>query len=179
MQKIILKIISPSIICALVILLTELSLDYYPILFGLIIGLVNWDLHKYKPYFGVLLSLLASFGCFFIAFYSSYLVENVVDFIFKDTDYFVGDESRGTLTFIISPFIIAPILVFSAYRYIFNFPKVKQTTWIILISIILLVLIACLAFYYGIGRPFVFWQVIMALSIQLILYQHKFKKVKQ
>jgi len=171
MKKNIIKIISPSIICALIILLTELPLEYYPISFGLIIGLTNWNLHKYKPYLGVLLSVLASFVSFFIAFYSSFLVENLVDFIFKETDYFVGDESRGTLTFIISPFIIAPILVFLVYSYIFNFPKVKRTTMIILISIVLLVLNACLAFYYGIGKPYVFWQVIMALAIQLIVYQ--------
>lgn len=69
-REVSLKLILPSILCALIIILFKVKLDYYPIFFGLIIGIINWGKTKYNPFLGVLLSLLASLVIFFVSYFS-------------------------------------------------------------------------------------------------------------
>ncbi len=174
-----LKIIISPILCVLCIYFIIDDLSYYPLSFGLIIGLVNWYYHKYNPFLGVILSLIVSYITFFIAYFSLLITGEIFNFL---------SDLGHIIALIISAFIIAPLLVFFAYKFVFNYPKTKLTIYIILFSVILLVLQAYFFFNYDdfiltdlnkskIVNPFTIWQVIMALSLQLIITQ-RIKKEK-
>ena len=175
----VLNIIAPSILCILCIYFIIDDLFYYPLSFGLIIGLVNWYHHKYNPFVGVILSLIVSYFTFFLAYFSLLIIGEIFNFL-SDLGHIIG--------VIISAFIIAPILVFFAYKFVFDYPKTKLTAYIVLFSIILLVLQAYFFFNHDdlisssltkskVLNPFTIWQIIMALSLQLIITQ-RIKKEK-
>ncbi len=176
------KLILPAILCVIIIHITKMEIYYYPLSFGIIIGLINWEKHKYNPYIGTLLSIFVSFVSFWIAFFSMSIFGIFRDFILQNTEYTISKDLVGELSYIISPFLFAPILVFIIYKFVFNFSKTKFAKYIIIVSIILLVLQS--SFFYNneeflkdsIQIPFVIWQVIMALAIQLIINQDIFKK---
>ena len=177
-SKRILKILLPSILCAVVIYITDMSIEYYPLSFGLIIGFVNWNFHKYKPLIGVSLSVLASYISFSIAYFSLGIFGYTRDMILANTDYAISDDLIGTLAFIISTSVIAPLLVFYLYRFIFTIQKTTFSKVIILISIVLLGLIQYGAsVFYETFNSYLLWQVIMALAIQLLINQKINKKV--
>jgi len=172
------RIIITPILCVLYIYFIIDDLFYYPLSFGLVIGLINWKFHKYKPFLGVFFSVLVSYASFFIAYFSIIITGEVVGSILDIN----GDESKGVIAFIISPFIIAPMLVFLSYMFVFNIPKTKLTMYVVLFSVIFLVLQSYFFFYYvdsysidlsghKILNPYTIWQIIMALAIQLIINQ--------
>jgi hypothetical protein len=171
------RIFLPSMLCAILIYITNMEISYYPLGFGLIIGIVNWDLHKYNPFFGVLLSVLVSYVSYIIAYFSLAVTGEIADSIFTIN----SDDSKGVLAFIISPFIIAPILVFLLYKFVFNIINTKLTKLVIIFSIVFLVLQACIFYYTDlvsndsleneIFTPYLIWQIVMALAIQIILNQ--------
>ena len=114
---------------------------------------------------------------YLLAFGSIYLISELINIIFINDNYFVSGESKGFIGFVIGPFIIAPLLVFLSIKFVFGFPKTKQTVIIISTSIVFLVLYSCLAFYYEItGKPYVVWQLVMALAVQLLVYQKEPKR---
>ncbi len=178
MKKI--KIILPAILCVLIIYITKMSLWYYPLSFGVIIGLVNWKKHKYNSYIGTLLSVIVSFASFWISFFFFGVFSALREFIINNTNYSIN-ESMLVYYLIISAFIIAPILVFTLYKFVFKIPKTKFSLYIIISSIILLIL--DFMFFWNFQEtnnfsemlPYVIWQFIMALSLQLILYQEEIK----
>lgn len=172
------RILLPPLICGIIVYYSNLSIEYYPMLFGLIIGLINWDVHVYKPLLGILLSILTSYASFFIALFSSFVFGYIQEYIMETTDFVISDRVTRNFSIIVTSFIIAPLLVFFLYRYVFNIPNSKISLIITGISIILLVLIS----YSFIEiedkhllNPFFLWQIIMALAIQLILYQKELK----
>jgi hypothetical protein len=104
-------------------------------------------------------------------------------FLLSYTNIVMSDDSARELAFIISPFIIAPVLVFSAYTYVFNYPRTKNTLKIILSTILILFAYSC---YFVLIKnpideismflnPYTIWQAIMALALQLIHYQIELK----
>ena len=54
-----------------------MSLEYYPLSFGIIIGLSNWDRYKIHPLLGVLFCLILSYLAFFGGYFSIYIT-NIV-----------------------------------------------------------------------------------------------------
>lgn len=172
-----LRILLPSVLCVLVIYMTNMSLDFYPLSFGLIIGLVNWDIHKNKPLLGVFLSILVSYTSYLIAYFSLMIATNVPDTILG-----FSVDAANFFTFIVSPFVIAPLLIFFLYQFVFNIPKTKTTLFVILLSIVFLVLQSALFYYYVDALPteisdnkilnsYTIWQIVMALAIQIIITQ--------
>lgn len=176
-KLVLLNILLPPIICLTIITIAKIGIDYYPLSFGLIIGIVNWRHYRCSPYLGIIISLFVSYLAFFIAYASLPLF---VEF-FK----LFNISNREVLPIVLSSFIIAPILVFMFYKYVFLFKKNKRTTFIILCSITLLVIIFCTHVWYHkltmfkyefneALNPYTLWQVIMALSIQIIINQDFF-----
>ncbi len=168
----------PAVLCVFIIYITNLSIEYYPILFGLIIGLVNWGFHKKEPLLGVVFSILASYICFYLTFLSMYFVGSFFELIKGNINHLIDNELIAIIAFSISPFVVSPILLFFAYKFIFNFPKKTVTFFIIISAIILLFAYNIyINFYYEsllnnrILNPYTIWQVVMALAIQLIIYQ--------
>ncbi len=159
--------------------MVKIGIDYYPLSFGLVIGIANWKQYKYSPYIGVVISLIISYVAFFIAYASLP--------VFIELFKFLNINYREVLPIVISSFIIAPLLVFVFYKYLFLFAKSKLTVYIMLCSIISLVIIFCTTVWYHkltmfkyefneALNPYTLWQVIMALAIQLIINQGVFKK---
>ncbi len=171
------RIILPSILCVLTIKMTNMSIDYYPLSFGLIIALVNWNKYKINYFFGISLCLIFSYIAFFGGYFSIYLTGKIFESL--------GDYGKN-LALIVSSSFIAPLLIFLLYRVIFCFFKSSTTYIIIITSIILLSTQLYVALNYDktfstnlidnkIFHPFTIWQVIMALAIQLIIYQKELK----
>lgn len=172
------KILLPSVICGMIVYFSSISIEYYPLLFGLVIGLINWDTHIYKPLLGVIFSTLASYASFFIALFSSFVFGYIHDFIVKSTNFVISDNMTRNFSIIVTSFIIAPLLVFFFYKYVFKIPKTKINLIIIYSSILLLVFVSYSFIEIeerNLLNPFFLWQIIMALSLQLILYQKELK----
>lgn len=154
---------------------------FFPLIFGSVIGLINFRTHKYNPYTGIILSIIVSFATFFIAYFSIWVVIYILNYLNELLVIDINDAKILTLSFIISPFIIAPLLVYYGYTFIFNFPKTKFTLLVVLIAILLLILQACFYYYYEDFKNnsainiYLIWQVIMVLALQLIIYQRELK----
>lgn len=177
----ILRIVVSPLFCFLAIYTTRLGIDYYPLIFGLIIGIVNIKGYKFGSFIGVTLSILASYVTFFIAYFSIPLFALVLKPIF-------GEDRAASFVMTFSVFILAPLLVFIAYKFVLGYKNVKNINYIIITTIFLLVIIHTIHVrYYELTQfkyefneslsPYTLWQVIMALAIQLIMYQDKLKKV--
>jgi len=170
-----LKVLLPSLFYLGLFYIFKLPFNYYPLCFGLIIGIVNWNIHKHKPIVGVLLSVLVSYITYFIAYLSIGVVGYLIKLLFKDI-FNLNSDLIGRLSFTISPFIIAPLLAFIAYRYVFHIPKTR-TTLLIVLSAVVLLFVRSYFFMDFIGNnilnPYSLWLIIMTLAIQLAIYQGK------
>lgn len=168
----ILKVLLPSVVSFALIRIVEIPFSFYPLSFALVIGIVNWNIHKYKPLLGIFLSIWVSYLTFLIAYSSMLLVGYLTKELFKNA---FNDETIGIITFSISPYIIAPLLVFWGYSFIFNISKTKLTKTIIFVSIMLINLQYYFFYSQGLNQnsinSFTGWQVIMIIALQLIITQ--------
>ena len=159
-------------ICFILIRIIKVPFNIYPLSFGLIIGLTNWNMHKYKPFLGVLLSIFVSYLAFFIAYFSFALTGSIFSFMKGDSGNILG------LT--ISTYIIAPLLVFLLYKTVFKIINSKITFFIITISIFLLIVLFYLCNLIGLIDEsldsYTIWQIIMISALQLIINQTKIFK---
>jgi len=166
-----LKVLLPAVMCFILIRIIEIPFSFYPLSFGLIIGVVNWSFHKYKPILGVSLSVFVSYIAFFVAYFSFAITGKLLGFIDRN--------SGSVLALTISAYVIAPLLVFYGYRFVFDGPKAKITAFIIMLSIIILVLQSYLFYYNELNQKsinaFAGWQIIMSLALQLIICQKELK----
>ena len=164
------KIILPLTICYIVINIIKIPFSFYPLSFALIIALANWEMHKYKPFLGVLLSILVSYLAFFIAYFSYALTGRIFNFMKGDSGSILG--------LVISMYIIAPLLVFGFYKLVFKIINSKITYFIFISSISFLIFL--FYFFKSIEviqdsfDSYALWQMIMILALQLIIYQSKF-----
>ena len=177
-----LKIFLPPIFCALIISTVSMSLEYYPLSFGIIIGLSNWDRYKIHPLLGVLFCLILSYLAFFGGYFSIY----ITNIVFQSYG-----ELGKILSLLTSTTVIAPVLIIVLFKFIFRINKTSFTWVVILISIIFLTLQFYIALTYGdkatsidlidnkILHPFTMWQIVIALAIQLIINQNNFLKIKK
>jgi hypothetical protein len=168
------KIVLPSIICFLLIRIAKIPFSFYPLSFGLIIGIINWNVHKYNPYLGAISSVIISYTAFYIAYFSFVITGGIVSFM--------GD-SGSVLGLTISTYVIAPILVFLFYKFIFKMSNSKLTMLIVIISIFVLVLQNYFFYSNELNKEslnsFTAWQIVMALALQLIIYQKEIFKTKK
>lgn len=173
-----LQIVLPAIVCLLIAYFTKTSIWYYPLSFGLVIGLVNWSSHKNNPLLGTLLVVLVSYASFFASYFG-------VGFVAYLLDFMKGDEG-ALLALSIAPNIISPLLLFILFHFIFKIKKNKLRIFVILFSIIFLFFYSyipiSLEWYYlhdnRLLNPSVIWQVIMALAIQILIHQNLFSLKK-
>ncbi|PCI31011.1 MAG: hypothetical protein COB60_12990 [Flavobacteriaceae bacterium] len=170
------KILLPITICFILINIVKIPFSFYPLSFGLIIGLANWNIYKYKLFLGVLLSIFVSYLAFFIAYFSFTITGKMFSFMKGD--------SGSVLGIVISTYIIAPLLVFTFYKFVFKIINSKITIFIIIASISILVLMFYFLFSVELIHEsldlYTIWQMIMILALQLIIYQSKiFKPIKK
>lgn len=173
--KIFLKVLTPSFLCAILILITKIPIEYYPLIFGLVLGIFNLNTHKYNSYLGIFLSIIASYASFFVGYFSFPIIAEILKPLFS--------EDKNTLiAMVVAPFIIAPLVTFFSYKFIFNFPEKKVVVFVIISSIFLLVCISLIHIlnsetiqleheFNEILNSYTLWQITMSLAIQLLIYQ--------
>ena len=170
------KILLPAILCSGVIFLTLTSVGYYPVIFGLVVGVVNWKSHKYNPALAIIYITIASYISFFIGLY---LIGPIGE-IFA----FLGNDLRAQLGLQISPYVISPCLLFIFLSYIYGLKRDNFFFIIMILSIIILLTIINLfrgSFNFEFQTtefylPFVVWPVIISIGFQMALYREELFK---
>lgn len=169
------RILSPSLLLILINVFLKIGIEYYPLSFSLVLIIFNWKKNKGGMFFGLISIIILSYISFFIAYFSIYLLHE----IFK---LFQFQTYSGIVSIAVSSFIIAPILVFFSFKFIFNYSNTKITYRIILISLFFLIIVSCIFYYFNDNEiikflknnkldHYTFWQVIMALAIQFLTFQ--------
>ena len=137
--RLLFKVLVPALICFICTILLNNNLDFYPLLFALVIGFFNKDKHKLKFQFGILIGVIVCYLAYGLGILSFGVFKPIGEFIENNTNIIVSSETLSVLSYIISPFIISPVITFFGYKYVFLIPRTKTTLWIIAISLIILV----------------------------------------
>ncbi|HIC32343.1 MAG TPA: hypothetical protein EYO76_10545 [Flavobacteriaceae bacterium] len=184
-RNVIFKILLPPLLCILCLSYINDS-DFYPLEFGLIIAIFNYNHFNFKPYVGVIVSVLVSYVVYLLAALSFvgmwYLNQSMISY---NT---MNEGLIAKVITIISVCFIAPLLLFYLYGFIFKISKSKNSKWVIIISIVTLIFLQINDFNkeanfssikeYDYFNLSVYWQFVMALAIQLNIYQNNFFKKK-
>lgn len=176
------KIVLPS---TLYVVLLNLKDNFWGFQFVLIFGfiIILFNKKKLKNHFigSLLLSILLSFLVLFLSMGISsaiqYFVADIIGFNIKADTYILAMQAND-LYFLVAIGIISPILMFYCYRILFKIKKTNYTIYIKWISIIILLLLGITNVLSSKDNSILIsWQIIMALALQLILYQKELKKL--
>ncbi len=181
-MKIYIKILLAPILCVLSVFIFKLDLDFFPLVFSIVISVINFKKFKTNPFLGSIYSLLLSFSIYVASLSVSLLSIKCFETIF-------GESVSGLIGTILGTFILAPLLVYEAYRFLFTYTRTKKTIFIISISILVLITLFVLTFYsiiktnykifdYNTIDIYCIWQIVVALALQLIIYQKEIFKSK-
>ncbi|PQJ21565.1 hypothetical protein [Tenacibaculum sp. SG-28] len=167
-----LKLIYPAFVCIIFIFTTKVNLEYYPLIFGVTIGLFNVKHNRHPVLLGILLCVIASYMSFFAGYLGFFLLLG----FFKPL---LGEEIGAYIFIILCPFIISPIILYYLLKYLFDIGNNKVNNYIMFFSIVTLVIIAVVFFlkaqgiydydYNSLFSPYVLWSFIMAFSIQILI----------
>ena len=164
------KIIIPSIICVALIYFFKVYIDFQFILtFGLVIIIFNKEKTKHNFILCLLYSIIL---CFLVLFLSmgihsgfTYFIKNLLMIDLK------RNPILGDILALIPISIISPILMCYSYSLLFNIEKTKYFFIIKWISVFILIVLGLTKILFEKDRYFMSWQFVMALALQLILYQ--------
>lgn len=162
--------------------LETLGILYFPLSFGLIIAIVNYGKNRFNYFLSILLSLLISLVIFFLVIFSMQFIEQVWRFIVSDSVRLMSDLPPKESVFVLSAFLLAPLLMFWGYKYLYSFKKSKITLLVICVEVGVLLLQVYFFSHYELSavvkesfktivNPYIIWQITMALAFQLIIYQ--------
>lgn len=172
------KIILPSIICAFLFRLFKIDIGYHVLIFGLIIIQFNYNKIKYNFLVSNILSVLLSYITFFISialyFSIGYIIMQFIELDELDGIGLCGYNLKE-LIFLVPVAIISPRLMFISYQILFNIKKTKFSKKIQLMTVLSLVLFGLMNHSFTDDYSSIAWQFIMALALQLILYQKELK----
>lgn len=129
-----------------------------------------------------------SFVIFFLAIVSLQFIEQVWRLIFDNTVRLMIDLPPNEFVFVLSAFLLAPLLMFWGYKYLYPFKKSSVTLWIICVEVGVLLLQVYFFSHYELGavikesfksivNPYIIWQLTMALAFQLIIYQDDIREI--
>lgn len=167
----------PSICCVLLLYFIHDKLEVYPLSFGVIIGIANWFIRKYNRILNLVLSILISYFAYFsgIAFWA------LIVFLFKERLELSG-EIWSKAVYAVSAFIISPLVLITLYQRIFKTDTaLRKKIPVVLGTIIVLNVIYWFTFEndvttinkFDLMNPYILWQPITALGLQLTLYQKR------
>lgn len=176
------RIILPAIMCAFIVqfCLTNHIGDYYFWTFPLIIIFFNIEKTKYNITLSCLLSTILSILVYFLSIIIYGVIFSLIDFLFisRSNSYnFIFGIDINTLRFLIPIAIISPLLMFYCYGILFKIQKSRFDNFVKLGTIILLIAYTILLMIFKNKENYLYvgWQFIMALALQLILYQNELK----
>ncbi|MCH4822742.1 hypothetical protein ML462_06105 [Gramella lutea] len=151
----------------------RLPLIYYPLIFGVVLSLLNIKEHRFNPIFVLILAIAGSYLSYFGGLYMMDPVYNFLRIFGLNSADFLALQSGIN--------IIPPIILFISYSYIFKVDRDKTTILIFLFSIILLIILNNL--FDGSSSnpprkpkpylPFLIWPVIVSIGFQVALYWKK------
>ena len=162
------KIILLPIICAVIIYFFKIYIDFqFIVTFGILIILFNKNKTKHKLNLSFIYSIILSFLVLII----SMGVGNII-YIIKD-ELFINLLPNDYLKrfHIIPKSIVSPLLMFYSYKLLF---KIENTNYFRVIkwtSVFLLIILGFTNLFFVNEYLFILWQFIMALALQLILYE--------
>lgn len=187
MVKLIKSILIPTIICILLsYMLDKKHIATYPaylmpLFFGIVLGLFNYKYYRHKIYFNqpvqvILISIAISFFCFIFAVFSYPLITNVIGFLFERLPITFGKEAISRLSIYFAMYLVAPFTVLFSFKCVFLFPKGKTTNILIITTLIVFVSLGYIIYIEIVGDKLnLLWMPLMALSLQLIIYQSELK----
>src|SRR5690554_4135422 len=176
------RIILPAILCSLLILIFIGGHKEYLVIltFGIFIILFNYGKIKYNFILSFLISILLSYAVFFL----SILISGIIKYIFfmrgdidKKVEGFILGFDINALLFLIPVAIISPLLMFYSYEIIFKIEKRSCFNKIKWLAILTLIMLHLLQIIFKEDYMYIYWQVVMALALQLILYQEELRKL--
>lgn len=181
--SIVCKIIFPAIFCVLLTpIFINTNWEYLALLvFGISIVLFNYNKTKNNFLLSFLIAIILSYTVYVL----SILISGVIKFILmggnldKKIEGFILGIDINELFILIPVSIISPLLMFYFYKIIFNINKTNYFTIIKWVSLAILILIGFVSDFYEDGYMYIYWQAIMALALQLILYQKEIFKTKK
>jgi len=179
------KIVLPAFLCVVLIYFFKVYESFKYILlylniltFGIVIILFNKEKTKHDF---ILSFLFSAVLCFLVLFLSmgvssaiQYFINDIIGFKIKEGVYILAMQTND-LYALIAIGIISPILMFYCYRVLF---KIKKTNYFIIVkwvSVFILIVLGLSNVLFEDEKYFMLWQFIMALALQLILYQKELK----
>lgn len=183
-NRVIFRIILPAILCSALVYISGGNLWLCPLILGLAIGVANWGFHKYNPFLGSLFSILLSYLVFSISLFGFRYEVHFLKFLLHDV--LLGrDMPISDFVFLITTFVIAPVLMYVFYRLLFKIPKRKLTLLIIIFSVAILLFVGIIPFdneEFNIMSNFsvwhiTIWQLIVVISLQFMIHQKVVYKI--
>ena len=174
---VILKIILPSLICLLLFKIFKLDIGYHILFFSLII--ISFNLNKIK--YNYIISFISSIGLSYLVFFVSiglyfwigYLIMQFIE-LDKLDEVSVYGYNLKNLLMLLPISILSPILMLLFYKFLFKKNKGNYSKAIMWVTIIILIIFGIIKKGFE-HENADFWQFIMALALQLILYQDELK----
>jgi len=164
------NIVFLPILCVLLIFFFKTFIDFqFIITFALLIIVFNKNKIKHRFIWSLLYSIILSF----LVLTLSMAVGKVI-YIIKD-ELFIDLMSNNFFKWlhIIPKSIVSPLLMFYSYKLLFKIEKVNFFKVVKWSSVFVLILFGLTKAFFKNECLFMSWQFVMALALQLILYQNK------
>ncbi len=170
------RILLPAVLCSLLVLcLMNGYYEYLVILtFGIAIVLFNYGETKYN----FILSFLVSVISCYVVFFLSIAISGIIGYLIMGGD--VDEKIEGlilgidinNLLSLIPIAIISPLLMFYSFQIIFIIEKNRYFNIIKWFSILILPFLGIVfRGFFDNSYSYIYWQVVMALALQVIIYQ--------
>ncbi len=174
------RIILPSLICVLLFYVFKLDIGYHILFFGLIIVLFNLSKTKYN----YIISFTSSVGLSYLAFFVSIGLYFGIGYILmqfleldKLDEVSIYEYNLKNFLMLLPVSIISPIFMFQFYKYLFKINKGNYFKVIKWITIIILIIFGIIKKDFEDESASAFWQFMMALAIQLLIYEKELVKL--
>ncbi len=172
----IIKIILPSLICLLSFKLFKIDIGYHVLFFGIVIILFNLNKAKYNYIISIISSIGISYLVFFISiglyFGIGYILMQFIE-LDKLEEFSLHSYNVKNFIMLLPISIFSPILMFLFYKFLFKMNKSYYTKVIIWVTIIALIIFGIIIKDFEDKSSSAFWQFIMALAIQLVIYENE------
>mgnify|MGYP006914910482 CR=1 FL=1 len=177
------KIFLPTITCFILVYsfqkldFFKYSSFYYTILsFGILITIFNLKKIRY----GIIINLISSISLSFLVFFLSLVIEGGLIYLYEELLIIFSLDFMKPIAIkqqenIISVAILSPILMFYSYKLLFQIKNNRYFKVTALISIIILLVLRLTNLMIEEIHLFIYWQTIMFLALQVILYEDELK----
>ena len=174
------KLLLPSFLCIIAAYFTKENDYIFIASFVVIIVVYNLKKSKYNIIKTFLVSFLITFIVVSISIIS-YLFTGYITDLLTDNEFIKilnFNISLVDLTYLIQIALISPILFIFGYKFVFRINFTKDTIFITVSAVVLIFIVGFTPLKYENKYFFdiyLLWQIIMALTLQLVLYQKELK----